>query len=284
MSTLSKIFVVLTLLLSIGYCVAAAFLYAYSQDYKAMYEKEQADHAATVEKKDEEISGLNSDIVTLTGQNVAFERDSEKLKRDNSDLNSKLTEKQQAFKDLDQAYKTLNESHMTLTRTADDLKNNLKAEQEKVNRLRELLAKSTGKNDALTKEMAVLKDDKDKIDKKLLATRKELHKNDEKLKEYENVLLKLESIGIDVPSIIIQGGEPIHGQVLAVDPETDLVVISIGKNGHVTKGMKLSVYREDDFVGSLSVISVFADMSSARILRDLTPREVQPGDNVTNQF
>ena len=89
--------------------------------------------------------------------------------------------------------------------------------------------------------------------------------------------------GIDIPRTIVEA-DPVHGQVLAVDSETDLVVISIGNNAHVTKGMKLSVYREDNFVGSLSVISVYPDMSSARILRELTQREVQPGDNVTNQF
>ena len=38
MSTLTKIFVVLTLLLSIAYCVAAAFLYTYSEDYKKKFD------------------------------------------------------------------------------------------------------------------------------------------------------------------------------------------------------------------------------------------------------
>ena len=283
MSIISKIFVILTLLLSIGYCVAAAFLFAYSQDYKAMYGKEKGEHARNIEEKEGEISGLKSDVTTLKSQNTALVTDGEKLKRDNSELDSKLMDTKQRFEDVDQAYKTTNESLMTLTRTVDDLKNNLEVEQEKRDKLRERLAEAMEENEEFTNEMAVLKDDKDKIEKKLLATRKELHKNEEMLKEREDVLAKLQDAGIDIPRTIVET-ELVHGQVLAVDSGTDLVVISIGNNAHVTKGMRLSVYREDKFVGSLSVISVFADMSSARILRELTQREVHPGDNVTNKF
>lgn len=284
MSTLSKIFVVLTLLLSIGYCVAAAFLFAYSQDYKAQYEKEQDLRKEDSQKSEVEISGLKSDVTALTSQSDALEKDNDKLKRDNTEVHADLKESQRAFIDMDQAYKTLNTAHVATVRIADDLKNSLEAEQEKVERLKKQIAEATDKNEGLTNEIAVLKDDKDKIDKKLLATRKELHKNEEMRNEYESILAKLEASGIDVGVVVVNGGDPVHGQVLAVDSETDIVVISIGDDAGVVKGMKLSVYREDNFVGSLSVISVYPDMSSARILRELTQKEVQPGDNVTNQF
>lgn len=283
MSTLSKIFVVLTLLLSIGYCVAAAFLFAYSQDYRAMYEEEQAEHKKDVEEGKDKISALESNVTTLTSQNTALDDESKKLTRDNSELNGKLADTQQRLEDVDQAYKTLNETHMTLARTNADNLENLKSERKEVANLNDRLKEAIEQNDDLTNETVMLKDDKDKLNKKLLATRKELHKSEEKLKEYEDVLARIESSGIKIPDILLEA-EPMHGQVLAVDPETDIVVISVGNNANVAKGMKLSVYREDKFVGSLSVISVFEDMSSARILRELTQREVLPGDNVTNQF
>lgn len=283
MSTVSKIFVVLTLLLSIGYCVAAAFLFAYSHDYRIKYEDEKAAHEESRKQKDREIANLKSKVEGHEKQIDALEAEGEKLKRDNDELKNDLDEKQRLYDDLDRANKTLNETHETLMRMADDLKNHLKEEQENVTALKDKLAEAEEKNNALTNELAVLKDDKNKIEKKLLATRKEFHKNEETLKGYEDILAKLEASGINVRVIPVTA-EPVHGRVLAVDSETDIVVISVGANAHVTKGMKLSVYREDKFVGSISIISVFPDMSSARILREETQREVQPGDNVTNQF
>ena len=73
---------------------------------------------------------------------------------------------------------------------------------------------------------------------------------------------------------------PIHGKILAVDPETDIVVISVGANAHVAKGMKLNAYREDKLVGRIVIISVFQDMSSARIVKEMTRQELKPGDSV----
>ena len=51
MNTLSKVFVILTLLLSIAYFVAAAFLFAYKQDFKAKYETEKAARQEDVKAK-----------------------------------------------------------------------------------------------------------------------------------------------------------------------------------------------------------------------------------------
>lgn len=283
MSTLTKVFVVLTLVLSIGYCVAAALLFAYSHDYRMKYEAEQADHQETRDEKNQEIADLNSKVEGYEKQIDALEADREKLKRDNSELEKDLDEKQHAFDDLDRTYKTLNDAHMTLTRTVGDLEDRLAGQQDKIDDLQTRLTEIDDEKNKLAMELTTLKDDKDRLEDKLVATRKELHDNEEKRKEYEDVLARLEKMGVNIPEIIVRA-EPVHGQILAVDPETDIVVISIGANAHVTKGMKLSVYREDKFVGSIKVISVFPDMSSARILRELTRREVQPGDNVTNRF
>jgi predicted nuclease with TOPRIM domain len=177
----------------------------------------------------------------------------------------------------------LNTSHTTLMRVCDDLRKNLKEEQDKNEKLRAQLAVMENKNDRLTKELAILTDDNRKLDKKLISLRKELHASEEVRLKQEAVLARLKEMGYDLEDIIVRA-EPVNGQVLAVDPETDIVVISVGENAHVTKGMGLHIYRGTSYVGKIIVISVFPDMSSGRIIRSHTKREVKPGDNVTNRF
>ena len=74
-----------------------AFLFAYSQDYKALYENEQDMRKKDNQESEDKIAELNSSVTTLTTQNEAFEKESEKLNRDKSDLENRLAERQQAF-------------------------------------------------------------------------------------------------------------------------------------------------------------------------------------------
>ncbi len=283
MNTLTKVFVVFTLLLSIAYCVAAAFLFTYSKDYKDLYEREQQAHENTRQTMQDEIDKLSSDLKSANGRIFSLEEANNKLTRDITELTNKYNEKCQEYDNLDLQFKKLNTAHTTLVRTCEDLRQNLKEERDKNEKLRAQLAVMENKNDNLTKELAILSDDNRKLDKKLIALRKELHASEEVRLKQEAILTKLKEMDIKVEDILVRA-EPVHGQVLAVDPETDIVVVSVGENAHVTKGMNLSIYRDDKYVGRIIVISVFPDMSSGRIIRSHTQREVKPGDNVTNRF
>jgi septal ring factor EnvC (AmiA/AmiB activator) len=283
MSTITKIFVILTLILSIAYCAAAAFLFAYSHDYKLKFEDEQKAHQATTEAKDAVIAELTSKVEGYEEQITSLNTENAALKRDNDELKGTLDEKARELDDLKSAHKTLNESHLTISRTVEDLESRVMEQSDRITGLEENLDKAEERNDNLTAELTVLKDDQEKLENKLIATRKELKTSEDSRREYEDIIRRLQEAGIKIPPILVPA-EPIHGQVLAVDPDTDIVVLSVGANGNVTKGMKLSIYRDDAFVGSVTVISVFPDMSSARILRGMTLREIMPGDNVTNRF
>jgi hypothetical protein len=87
MNTLTKVFVVFTLLLSIAYCVAAAFLFTYSKDYKMLYENEQEAHKTTRETMQAEIDDLASKLKASEGRILSLEEANNKLTRDCSSRN-----------------------------------------------------------------------------------------------------------------------------------------------------------------------------------------------------
>ncbi len=285
MSTLSKVFVIITLLMSIAYCVAAAFLYAYTQDYKKKYEKEKAAHEETKRLKDQEIASLKSTIQNNNTKIAALEDEVNKVKRDNENLRGDKRRLEQDKANLQMQVNKLMAENKTLADLNKDLNEQLKLAKKRIGEQEAKIADLENKKAALTREVTSLADMNERLGKRIVALRKELHSSEQRRRELENVFTKLEEMGFDIPAIIVkQGTVPVHGKVLAVDPETDIVVISVGEKAHVTKGMSLSVYRGDNYVGKVVVNSVFPDMSSARIIRAETVKEVKAGDNVTNRF
>jgi hypothetical protein len=67
-------------------------------------------------------------------------------------------------------------------------------------------------------------------------------------------------------------------RVLAVRPEVDLVMISIGREGGVVAGARFGIYRAGTRVGAVEVEKVFGDMSSASIVERVGGGRIREGD------
>jgi hypothetical protein len=70
----------------------------------------------------------------------------------------------------------------------------------------------------------------------------------------------------------------VAGSVLAVRPEVDLVMLSVGSDDGVTMDMVFEIERDGQFVGRVKVEKVFTDMCSARIITDAMTR-IREGDD-----
>ena len=70
------------------------------------------------------------------------------------------------------------------------------------------------------------------------------------------------------------------GKILEVNDDYDFVIISIGKEDGVEKGMLFLVYREKELLGKVEVEEVFDDMSSCVILPWYRDEEIKIDDGV----
>ena len=77
---------------------------------------------------------------------------------------------------------------------------------------------------------------------------------------------------------IAQPGAPILGKVLAVRPEVNLVILSVGSDDGVKRGYRFTISRGERRIGTVEVEKAFADMSSARIIEVWKDR-IKEGDD-----
>ncbi|MHC4501936.1 MAG: hypothetical protein ACYTFI_01415 [Planctomycetota bacterium] len=74
------------------------------------------------------------------------------------------------------------------------------------------------------------------------------------------------------------GALAIKGKVLAVRPDVNLVMLSVGSDDLVEKGMTFLIHRGGQPVGRVRVEKTFSDMCSARIVEELRGRRMREGD------
>lgn len=74
--------------------------------------------------------------------------------------------------------------------------------------------------------------------------------------------------------------EIFNGKILEVNSEYNFVIINLGKENGIKKGMVFMVYREKKLLGKVEVEEVFGDMSSCIILPWFKKEEIKIDDGV----
>lgn len=74
--------------------------------------------------------------------------------------------------------------------------------------------------------------------------------------------------------------EILNGRILEVNKDYNFVIINLGKEEGVKKGMVFMVYREKKLLGKVEAEDVFQDMSSCNILPWFEKEEIKIDDGV----
>jgi seryl-tRNA synthetase len=86
--------------------------------------------------------------------------------------------------------------------------------------------------------------------------------------------------GVDLEPIVINTGEDSRGSVISVDKEADFLIVSLGDKHGIKKGMLLSIYREEKYLGDVEVSRVLPEMSAADVVPPLRSEKVRKDDSV----
>ncbi|MBF0245851.1 MAG: hypothetical protein HQL31_11390, partial [Planctomycetes bacterium] len=94
--------------------------------------------------------------------------------------------------------------------------------------------------------------------------------------------------GIDIATIVQNKGEPdvpIHGKVMSVRPDVNVVLLSVGMKDSVKEGFRFTIYRGGEYIGKVQVESVYPQMASAKILVDMNAKgkSIREGDNASTR-
>jgi len=257
LSTLAKVLVFLTLLLSLFVPTAILFLYAESTNWKGYYDKEhevvgtlegqvtnlQRDLKARTDEKDTAASEFAKAEGALKTARADFDRQIKSLQDVKGTLETQL---QAATTARDAALITVKDQTTQIEKLHTDLVAAQKARAEALDDFREK-----------EKELAIAMDDIGKLTAQLAAANQEV----ESLRE---TVIRLTKYG---PGALATGSEPvpiIKGEITAVGANGEIVVVNIGTSDGLKPGWRLMVYRgENEYVGEVQVREVQEQQASA---------------------
>ena len=138
---------------------------------------------------------------------------------------------------------------------------------------------------ALRKDKDAREDERENAQTELAMTRTELEKATktvEGLRDDIRGMQKKVQHGLAIESLPRDHVPTAGGVVTAV--VDDSIEVTLGGDDGVQMGHFLEVYRDDEYLGRVQVISVKPDRSVGRVIREFKRGDIQPGDRVATRL
>lgn len=244
------------------------------------------------------ISLIIAIVAGLAAAGLGFIKVKEKITLTMTERDDEKTQKEAAQKERDATKKTLKKTEEDLSTTKKTLATTQKDLEGQTARAEELDKQKAD----LTTQLGNVKGERDTAQDKLIAwdnigltpdqvkktisdlkvTKKERDTSvaDNKVLSRENKRMQAkidDLIGSDQPVILPTG---LKGNVVAVDPKFDFVVLNIGGNQGVLERGEMLVNRRGKLVAKIRIASVSPERSVANILPEWKQAEVMEGDQV----
>lgn len=279
MSLLSKIFIFLVLLAAAFSAFVTATLYFHRQDFRDKWIREAHEHARGAQLKDAEISHL---------RNVVDHQESviEMLHRKNSSLETEISGLQTQLQDAQRQLAAATAEKGELVEALRQQMAQAESLLVLVDRLREQIAQLRNERDVAVQQARNSQAELLNVRNELEILQRELARAEERLIQLARENNRLTGIvdhvrraGFQVDAEV---GAPVDGFVRGVDPETKLVVISVGQEAGVRVGQEFTIYRDRVYVAKVKVERVDRDWAAGRYELDAYVPRV--GDRVSNRI
>ena len=271
MDTLGKIFVFAVMVMSVVFMSFAIAIFSSHTNWQKESERLQKELKQAVAER----TAKESELSTLIDQNAASEKDQEQVvKKLETALQQKDTELAGLKKQLEQDLSKLDKDIAELSEAKDERD----AADELVGKLREEIH---GLQDKLKKSV----NDGASLASELHQSESELAMTTERKKQLEEQVanarevLQQNGLSLKRPEIVI----PVVGGVVTAIAN-DLAEVSIGSDDGLQAGHELEVFRADEYLGRLRVVSVKPDRAVVRVLKDFARGIVQRGDRVATRL
>ena len=260
---------------------------------KALYSEEQ--------KKPKKIDASDEFLSSLLEEKAALQVEIERLRGQIEDIERQMRPSQEKFAQLEKEKGALEIGLKHIEKVLSLLSNDLLRERKKRTALKEDLAKSEGHLRDIILEKDKLADQLTKMKQvlegqrlaELSETKKILESVVEDAKKAER---KTEPASIELPPIIVKAEEPplqppksgkvraveeeafeLEGHIITVNDKHRFVVIDIGRDSGVQRGMPFDVYRRGKKVGKIEVIETRENIAACNI-KEMKVRRLKVND------
>ena len=271
MDTLGKIFVFAVMVMSVVFMSFAIAIFSSHTNWQKESERLQTE----LEQVTAEREAKESELTTLIDQNAASKKDQEQvvkkletaLQQKDAELASLKKKREVELGNLDKDIADLSEAKDERD-AADELVGKLR---EEINGLQSKLKKSVNDGASLAAELHQSESE--------LAMATERKKQLEQQVANARVVLQQNGLSLTRPETVI----PVVGGVITA-VANDLAEVSIGSDDGLQAGHELEVFRADEYLGRLRVVSVKPDRAVVRVLKDFARGIVQQGDRVATRL
>ena len=271
MDTLGKIFVFAVMVMSVVFMSFAIAIFSSHTNWQKESERLQTE----LEQVTAEREAKESELTTLIDQNAASKKDQEQvvkkletaLQQKDAELASLKKKREVELSNLDKDIAELSEAKDERD-AADELVGKLR---EEINGLQSKLKKSVNDGASLAAELHQSESE--------LAMATERKKQLEQQVANARVVLQQNGLSLTRPETVI----PVVGGVITA-VANDLAEVSIGSDDGLQAGHELEVFRADEYLGRLRVVSVKPDRAVVRVLKDFARGIVLQGDRVATRL
>jgi len=246
-----------------------------------------------------QLSSIRSELRNLQISNESLQREKGSLEIDISSLRN---DKKDLLRQLDYNQKLLDSMSQEVVRERNDkvaIQDNFKTIRAQNGMLSRQLKSLVMRKEALDKKVASLQEGKATVEKRLNEMETMFTEKASKVGSLEDELdaaknSKVEGTNktvkdsVELPAIVVRSAQAtgreasekltFPGKILAVNLESNFVVIDLGSSTGVEIGNSFNVYRGNKIIGSISVIQTRVNISACDIKRISIPFKV--GDNI----
>jgi len=287
-SLVAKVFVVLNLIISVAFLVFAMNVWTAQTKWQKMYEKEKVSNVEWLAKTQKTELGLSREVVyqqqevsKQKGDNVALRLDRNRIRDEQLALQTKIAQIENEKQIKEAENQELSREKQRYFDEIIKLKSVVTKQQQAVITERDNAVKARNLASELENELNVTKGSLSALQRDKRAIEEDLALQTRRIER----LLEL-----NVPIYKLLGEDPSatqvmvpDSQVLAVRPDVNLIMLSVGSQQGVKPGYQFTISRGSEYISKVQVEKVYPDMCSARVVGGMGKADIQIHDEARSK-
>jgi len=280
---MTKACIIVNCILSVFFLACSIVLLSHQFDYRQYYLEIDAQTKLEIARLKQE----NQEQYRIAEEAKVEFKNAKKEKDDIEELNANLERKNKDLTKKNESYETrlanVDSNIQDINKRLEDKEDRISELEKARDRQKEIAEESIRARDEAKEEQQRMEMQLSDIQGEMAEKEKLLQRSEKELLEAKMIIKSVQDAGVNIHSLF-KKTKPMSGQIVAVSKDVQIVMISIGLDEGVAKGDQFTVYRGSQFVGKVIVEEPYKDMSAARIIPNMTVRDIQKGDMVTTRI
>lgn len=260
MSPLTKAFVVLATILAVVMVTLTVSIVARVDDYRASYAEVEAAKNAAIQQEVKARAEMQQNLDAAAELRDKYKADLDSLAQQLKLARDDDSAQAQNIADLMEQNARLAAAQASSAKLNDALATRVETLNAQLADATKTIGEEGSKYDQVTREFVALLAEKDRLENDFLRLREENVALQEQVASLEKKVDGFEASG----AVFVGTSQPIDGAVTQVDKVSDqltLVQVNVGTRDNVANDMQFTIYRGDEYVGTIQIKRVDTDAS-----------------------